>query len=63
MAMYSTLAERKVAAWLQDRMILTERVKAVLQRRWFKVIRKRKFEPNTPNKLFYTGQLYHEIRH
>jgi hypothetical protein len=27
MAMYSTLAERKVAAWLQDRMVQTEREK------------------------------------
>jgi NADH-quinone oxidoreductase subunit H len=57
MAMYSTLAERKIAAWLQDRMDLTEQVKVdfTTTSRWFKIIRKKNLNQNPKQILFYTG--------
>lgn len=59
MAMYSTLAERKVAAWLQDRIGPNRAGKGgILQplADGMKLFAKEEFEPNTPNRfLFYTG--------
>lgn len=59
MAMYSTLAERKVAAWLQDRIGPNRAGKGGLLQPLadgLKLFAKEEFEPNTPNKfLFYTG--------
>lgn len=59
MAMYSTLAERKIAAWLQDR-IGPNRAGAggILQplADGLKLFAKEEFVPNTPNKfLFFVG--------
>jgi NADH-quinone oxidoreductase subunit H len=41
---------RKVAAWLQDRVVQTEQVKVAITTscRWFKIILKEEFEPDTP---------------
>ncbi|AOZ98885.1 MULTISPECIES: NADH-quinone oxidoreductase subunit NuoH [Flavobacterium] len=59
MAMYSTLAERKIAAWLQDRIGPNRAGKGgILQplADGLKLFSKEEFEPNTPNKfLFYVG--------
>jgi len=59
MAMYSTLAERKIAAWLQDRIGPNRAGKGGLLQPLadgMKLFAKEEFEPNTPNKfLFYTG--------
>ena len=59
MAMYSTLAERKVAAWLQDRIGPNRAGKGgILQplADGLKLFSKEEFEPNTPNKfLFFAG--------
>src|SRR6478752_6051575 len=59
MAMYSTLAERKVAAWLQDRIGPNRAGKGgILQplADGLKLFSKEEFEPNTPNKfLFFVG--------
>ncbi|MCG9791716.1 NADH-quinone oxidoreductase subunit NuoH [Flavobacterium algicola] len=59
MAMYSTLAERKVAAWLQDRIGPNRAGKGgILQplADGLKLFAKEEFEPNTPNLfLFYVG--------
>ncbi|GEL10666.1 NADH dehydrogenase subunit H [Flavobacterium glycines] len=59
MAMYSTLAERKIAAWLQDRIGPNRAGKGgILQplADGMKLFAKEEFEPNTPNKfLFYVG--------
>lgn len=59
MAMYSTLAERKVAAWLQDRIGPNRAGKGgILQplADGLKLFSKEEFEPNTQNKfLFFVG--------
>ncbi|OIQ16006.1 MAG: NADH-quinone oxidoreductase subunit H [Flavobacterium sp. MedPE-SWcel] len=59
MAMYSTLAERKIAAWLQDRMGPSRAGKGgILQplADGLKLFAKEEFIPNTPNRfLFFTG--------
>lgn len=59
MAMYSTLAERKIAAWLQDRIGPNRAGKGgILQplADGLKLFSKEEFTPNTPNKfLFYAG--------
>ncbi len=59
MAMYSTLAERKIAAWLQDRIGPNRAGKGgILQplADGLKLFSKEEFFPNTPNKLlFITG--------
>ncbi len=59
MAMYSTLAERKIAAWLQDRIGPNRAGKGGLLQPLadgMKLFAKEEFEPNTPNKfLFYVG--------
>lgn len=59
MAMYSTLAERKIAAWLQDRIGPNRAGKGgILQplADGMKLFAKEEFEPNTPNRfLFYVG--------
>ncbi|WP_418264639.1 NADH-quinone oxidoreductase subunit NuoH [Flavobacterium faecale] len=59
MAMYSTLAERKVAAWLQDRIGPNRAGKGGLLQPLadgLKLFSKEEFEPNTPNIfLFYVG--------
>ncbi|UQD55745.1 NADH-quinone oxidoreductase subunit NuoH [Flavobacterium sp. K5-23] len=59
MAMYSTLAERKVAAWLQDRIGPNRAGKGgILQplADGLKLFSKEEFEPNTPNRfLFFAG--------
>ena len=59
MAMYSTLAERKVAAWLQDRIGPNRAGKGGLLlplADGLKLFAKEEFEPNTPNIfLFYVG--------
>jgi len=59
MAMYSTLAERKVAAWLQDRIGPNRAGKGgILQplADGLKLFAKEEFEPNTPNIfLFFVG--------
>jgi len=59
MAMYSTLAERKVAAWLQDRIGPNRAGKGgILQplADGLKLFSKEEFFPNTPNRiLFITG--------
>src|SRR5690606_41736566 len=59
MAMYSTLAERKVAAWLQDRIGPNRAGKGgILQplADGLKLFSKEEFLPNTPNKfLFVVG--------
>jgi NADH-quinone oxidoreductase subunit H len=58
MAMYSTWAERKVAAWLQDRVGPNRAGPLVVSTacRWFKIFSKEEFEPNTPNRfLFFVG--------
>jgi NADH-quinone oxidoreductase subunit H len=60
MAMYSTLAERKIAAWLQDRIGPNRAGKGgILQplADGLKLFSKEEFFPNTPNRLlFITGQ-------
>lgn len=59
MAMYSTLAERKIAAWLQDRVGPNRAGKGgILQplADGLKLFAKEEFIPNTPNKfLFFVG--------
>ena len=59
MAMYSTLAERKIAAWLQDRIGPNRAGKGGLLQPLadgMKLFAKEEFEPKTPNKfLFYVG--------
>ncbi|EIA09784.1 NADH-quinone oxidoreductase subunit NuoH [Flavobacterium frigoris] len=59
MAMYSTLAERKVAAWLQDRIGPNRAGKGGLLQPLadgLKLFSKEEFEPNTPNRfLFFVG--------
>ena len=59
MAMYSTLAERKVAAWLQDRVGPNRAGKGgILQplADGLKLFSKEEFEPDTPNRfLFFAG--------
>jgi NADH-quinone oxidoreductase subunit H len=59
MAMYSTLAERKIAAWLQDRVGPNRAGKGgILQplADGLKLFSKEEFTPNTPNKfLFFVG--------
>ncbi|GGB79485.1 NADH-quinone oxidoreductase subunit H [Flavobacterium suaedae] len=59
MAMYSTLAERKIAAWLQDRVGPNRAGKGgILQplADGLKLFAKEEFVPNTPNKfLFFVG--------
>ncbi|KDN56644.1 NADH-quinone oxidoreductase subunit NuoH [Flavobacterium seoulense] len=59
MAMYSTLAERKIAAWLQDRVGPNRAGKGgILQplADGLKLFSKEEFEPDTPNRfLFFTG--------
>lgn len=59
MAMYSTLAERKVAAWLQDRIGPNRAGKGgILQplADGLKLFSKEEFEPDTPNRfLFFAG--------
>lgn len=59
MAMYSTLAERKIAAWLQDRVGPNRAGKGgILQplADGLKLFAKEEFAPNTPNKfLFFVG--------
>ncbi len=59
MAMYSTLAERKIAAWLQDRIGPNRAGKGgILQplADGLKLFAKEEFVPNTPNKfLFFVG--------
>lgn len=59
MAMYSTLAERKIAAWLQDRIGPNRAGKGgILQplADGMKLFAKEEFIPNTPNKfLFFVG--------
>ena len=59
MAMYSTLAERKIAAWLQDRIGPNRAGKGgILQplADGLKLFSKEEFEPNTPNRfLFFVG--------
>ena len=64
MAMYSTLAERKVAAWLQDR-IGPNRAGfgGLLQplADGLKLFSKEEFEPNTPNRfLFFVTASAHQ---
>lgn len=59
MAMYSTLAERKVAAWLQDRIGPNRAGKGGIFQPLadgMKLFAKEEFEPNTPNRiLFFIG--------
>lgn len=59
MAMYSTLAERKVAAWLQDRIGPNRAGKGGIFQPLadgLKLFAKEEFTPNTPNKfLFFAG--------
>ncbi|MBA0882996.1 NADH-quinone oxidoreductase subunit NuoH [Flavobacterium undicola] len=59
MAMYSTLAERKVAAWLQDRIGPNRAGKGGLLQPLadgLKLFSKEEFEPDTPNRfLFFVG--------
>lgn len=59
MAMYSTLAERKVAAWLQDRIGPNRAGKGGLLQPLadgLKLFSKEEFEPDTPNRfLFFAG--------
>jgi NADH-quinone oxidoreductase subunit H len=59
MAMYSTLAERKVAAWLQDRIGPNRAGKGGLLQPLadgLKLFAKEEFEPDTPNRfLFFVG--------
>ncbi|RVT79715.1 NADH-quinone oxidoreductase subunit NuoH [Flavobacterium sufflavum] len=59
MAMYSTLAERKIAAWLQDRIGPNRAGKGgILQplADGLKLFSKEEFEPDTPNRfLFFVG--------
>jgi NADH-quinone oxidoreductase subunit H len=55
MAMYSTLAERKVAAWLQDRIGPNRAGKGGLLQPLadgLKLFAKEEFEPDTPNRFF-----------
>jgi NADH-quinone oxidoreductase subunit H len=56
MAMYSTLAERKVAAWLQDRVGPNRAGKGGLLQPLadgLKLFAKEEFEPDTPNRFFF----------
>ncbi len=56
MAMYSTLAERKIAAWLQDRVGPNRAGKGgILQplADGLKLFSKEEFLPNTPNKFLF----------
>jgi hypothetical protein len=56
MAMYSTLAERKVAAWLQDRIGPNRAGKGGLLQPLadgLKLFAKEEFEPDTPNRFFF----------
>ncbi|MEO8252950.1 MAG: NADH-quinone oxidoreductase subunit NuoH [Flavobacterium sp.] len=59
MAMYSTLAERKIAAWLQDRIGPNRAGKGGLLQPLadgLKLFSKEEFEPDTPNRfLFFVG--------
>ena len=57
MAMYSTLAERKIAAWLQDRIGPNRAGKGgILQplADGLKLFSKEEFYPNTPNRFLFT---------
>jgi NADH-quinone oxidoreductase subunit H len=57
MAMYSTLAERKVAAWLQDRIGPNRAGKGGLLQPLadgLKLFAKEEFEPDTPNRFCFT---------
>jgi NADH-quinone oxidoreductase subunit H len=54
--MYSTLAERKVAAWLQDRVGPNRAGKGGLLQPLadgLKLFAKEEFEPDTPNRFFF----------
>jgi NADH-quinone oxidoreductase subunit H len=54
--MYSTLAERKVAAWLQDRIGPNRAGKGGLLQPLadgLKLFAKEEFEPDTPNRFFF----------
>jgi NADH-quinone oxidoreductase subunit H len=56
MAMYSTLAERKVAAWLQDRVGPNRAGKGGLLQPLadgLKLFAKEEFEPDTPNRFYF----------
>jgi NADH-quinone oxidoreductase subunit H len=56
MAMYSTLAERKVAAWLQDRIGPNRAGKGGLLQPLadgLKLFAKEEFEPDTPNRFCF----------
>jgi NADH-quinone oxidoreductase subunit H len=56
MAMYSTLAERKVAAWLQDRVGPNRAGKGGLLQPLadgLKLFAKEEFEPDTPNRFLF----------
>jgi NADH-quinone oxidoreductase subunit H len=56
MAMYSTLAERKVAAWLQDRIGPNRAGKGGLLQPLadgLKLFAKEEFEPDTPNRFYF----------
>lgn len=58
MAMYSTLAERKIAAWLQDRIGPNRAGKGgILQplADGLKLFSKEEFTPNTPNKFLFVA--------
>lgn len=66
MAMYSTLAERKVAAWLQDRIGPNRAGKGGLLQPLadgLKLFAKEEFEPDTPNRFcFYRSRNCNDYR-